>query len=338
MLEIICLGEVLIDMFSTEVGVPLEKAPGFLPVPGGAPANVAIGLAKLGVDSALISKVGNDPFGKLLRNVLSQNRVDISHLKIDRESRTTLAFISTRKNGERDFCFYRNPGADMMLSAEEINEEFIKSARIFHYGSISMISDPSYSATLKALEYARKYGLLVSYDPNLRLSLWNSKNQAKQRIIEGLNNSDLVKLNSDELEFITGTSDTRQGTNILLKYGPKTVFVTQGDKGSFFNNGKTCGFVKSYKVPAIDTTGCGDSFTSGVLAKFLQKIKQDKDIFDLYRKEVEDILRFANATGALTAMKKGVIPSLPTQENLRIFLNGYGKINWKRGVVEGHSS
>jgi len=314
-------------MFSTGVGMPLEKAPGFLPVPGGAPANVAIGLAKLGVGSALISKIGDDPFGKLLRSVILQNRVDISQLKVDRESRTTLAFISTREDGERDFCFYRNPGADMMLSAEEISEGFIKTARVFHYGSISMISDPSYSATLKALEYAKKHGLVISYDPNVRLSLWKSENQVKQRIIEGLHNSDLVKLNNDELEFITGISDIKQGSDILLKYGPEMVVVTQGDKGSFFNNGRTCSFVESYKVHTVDTTGCGDSFTSAILAKFLRKIKQGKDPFDLDCEEMKDILRFADAAGALTATKKGVIPSLPTQEDLRIFLNGYGKIN-----------
>jgi len=327
MVDIICLGEVLVDMFSTEVGVPLEKAPTFLPVPGGAPANVAIGLAKLGVGSALISKIGDDPFGKLLRSVILQNRVDISQLKVDRKSRTTLAFISTREDGERDFCFYRNPGADMMLSAEEISEGFIKTARIFHYGSISMISDPSYSATLKALEYAKKYGLVISYDPNVRLSLWKSENQAKQRIIKGLNNSDLVKLNNDELKFITGISDVKQGSDILLKYGPKIVTVTQGDKGSFFNNGRDWSFIESYKVHTVDTTGCGDSFTSEILAKFVQKIKQGRDPFDLDREEMENILRFANAAGALTATKRGVIPSLPTQEDLRIFLNGYGKIN-----------
>lgn len=327
MVDVICLGEVLVDMFSMGVGEPLEKAPSFLPVPGGAPANVAIGLAKLGVDSALISKIGDDPFGRLLRSVILQNRVDISQLKVDRESRTTLAFISTREDGERDFCFYRNPGADMMLSAEEISEGFIKTARVFHYGSISMISDPSYSATLKALEYAKKYGLVISYDPNVRLSLWDSENQVKQRIIEGLHNSDLVKLNNDELEFITRISDIKQGSDILLKYGPKMVVVTEGDKGSFFNNGRTCSFVESYKVHTIDTTGCGDSFTSAILAKFLLKIKQGKDPFDLDCEEMEDILRFANAAGALTATKKGVIPSLPTQEDLGIFLNGYGKIN-----------
>jgi len=209
----------------------------------------------------------------------------------------------------------------MMLSAEEISEGFIKTARVFHYGSISMISDPSYSATLKALEYAKKYGLVISYDPNVRLSLWDSENQVKQRIIEGLHNSDLVKLNNDELEFITGISDIKQGSDILLKYGPEMVVVTQGDKGSFFNNGRTCSFIESYKVHTIDTTGCGDSFTSAILAKFLQKIKQGKDPFDLDCEEMEDILRFANAAGALTATKKGVIPSLPTQESLRIFLN-----------------
>ncbi len=324
MSEIACLGEVLIDMFSTKVGVPLEKAPGFLPIPGGAPANVAIGLAKLGVDSALVSKVGDDPFGKLLRGVLVQNRVDISQVKVDEGSRTTLAFISIREDGERDFCFYRNPGADMMLTAEEISEEFIKSARIFHYGSISMISDPGYSATLRALEYARKYGLLVSYDPNLRLSLWNSEHQAKKRIIEGLSNSDLVKLNTEELEFITGISDPEQRIDALLKYGVKMVFVTWGDKGSFFNNGRACGFVEGYKVRTVDTTGCGDSFTSGVLAKLLEKFKQGKDVFDLDREETEDILRFANAAGALTATKRGVIPSLPTHEEIQRFLSDRG--------------
>jgi len=300
--EIICLGEILLDMFSTQAGASLERAPAFLPVPGGAPANVAVGLAKLGVDSALISKIGDDPFGRLLRNVLLQGQVDISQLKVDEDSRTTLAFISTRKDGERDFCFYRNPGADMMLSAEEISEEFIKSARIFHYGSISMICNPSYRATLKALEYAKKYGLLISYDPNLRLSLWKNEEQARQRIIEGLNNSDLVKLNDEELEFITGISDL------------------QGDKGSFFNNRKDCGFVESYKVHIVDTTGCGDGFTSGMLAKLLEKIKQGKDIFNLDCQEMKDILTFANTAGALTATKRGVIPSLPTQKEIQRLL------------------
>ena len=317
MVDIICLGEVLIDMFCTEVGVPLQKAPAFLPVPGGAPANVAIGLAKLGVDSALISKVGDDPFGRLLRSVLLQGQVDISQLKVDEDSRTTLAFISIRKDGERDFCFYRNPGADMMLSAEEISEEFIKSARIFHYGSISMICNPSYRATLKALEYAKKYGLLISYDPNLRLSLWKNEEQARQRIIEGLNNSDLAKLNDEELEFITGISDLREGTDTILKYGVKVVFVTQGDKGSFFNNRKDCGFVESYKVHIVDTTGCGDGFTSGMLAKLLERIKQGKESFAPDYEEMKDILTFANTAGALTATKRGVIPSLPTQKEIQ---------------------
>ena len=325
--EIICLGEVLIDMFSTEVGLPLEKAPGFLPVPGGAPANVTIGLARLGVDAALISKVGDDPFGRLLRGVLLQNRVDISQLEVDRGSRTTLAFISIRKNGERDFCFYRNPGADMMLRAEEISEEFIKTARVFHYGSISMISDPSYSATLKALDCAKKYGLVISYDPNLRLSLWDSEKQAKKRIIEGLHNSDLVKVNTEELEFITGTSELKRGTDALLDYGSKIAVVTRGRKGSFFNNGKNSASVEGYKVCPVDTTGCGDGFTAGMLTKLLEKIKQGSSPFKLSSEEMRDILRFANAAGVLTATKKGVIPSLPTRENLCIFLNGYGKIN-----------
>jgi fructokinase len=321
------LGEVLVDMFATEVGLPLEKATGFLPVAGGGSANVAVGLAKLGVDSALISKVGDDVFGRFLRRVLLENRVDVSQLKVDRQSRTTLAFIATREGGERDFCFYRNPGADMMLSTEEIDEEFIKTARVFHYGSISMICEPNYSATLRALEYAKKHHVITSYDPNVRLSLWESERQAKQRIIEGLRSSDLVKVNTEELEFITGISDMKQACPILLKYGPRMVVVTQGDQGSSFHNGKLWSFVKSYPVRTIDTAGCGDSFTSGILAQFLKRMKKGQDVFSLDRQEIEQILRFANAAGALTAMKTGVIPSLPTQENVRVFLNEYGKIS-----------
>ncbi len=327
MVDIICLGEALIDMFSTKVGVPLEEVPGFVPVPGGAPMNVAIGLARLAVNSGLISKVGNDPFGKLLLNTLSQNRVDISQVKIDRYSRTTLAFISIRKDGERDFCFYRNPGADTMLNVEEISGEYIKKAKIFHYGSISMISEPSYSATLKSVDYAKKYKLIVSYDPNLRLSLWGSEKQAKDRIIEGLPNSDIVKVNTEELEFIAGISDLKEGTKALLRYGPKVVVVTRGKEGSFINNGKNFAGVEGYKVHAIDTTGCGDGFTAGMLAKFLEKIKQGDSPFNLGSEEMKDILRFANATGAITATKRGVIPSLPTQEDIRIFLSGYSKGN-----------
>lgn len=325
MSEIICLGEVLIDMFSTEIGLPLEKASAFVPVPGGAPANVAIGLAKLGVSSSLISKVGDDPFGRLLQNVLLENKVDISQLKIDKTSRTTLAFIATREDGERDFCFYRNPGADMMLRGEEISEEFIREAKIFHYGSISMISDPAYSATLKALDYARKHNLFISYDPNWRASLWDSKEQAKRRIMEGLPLSDMVKVNEEELKLITGKDDLKEGTDDLLGEGPGIVVVTRGKEGSFYNNGKNFGDVESFNVATVDATGCGDAFTAAVLTKFLEKIKQGICPFELDDEQMRQILRFANAAGALTATRRGVIPSLPTKKDLHTFLGKYSK-------------
>ncbi len=325
MREVICLGEILIDMFCPEVGVPLERASSFVPVPGGAPANVAIGLAKLGIKSALISKVGDDPFGRLLQNVLLEHGVDTSHLKVDQEVRTTLAFISTREDGERDFCFYRNPGADMMLRPEEIEEDFIKGAKVFHYGSISMISEPSYSATLCALEYAKRHNLLISYDPNFRPTLWDSPDRAKKRIIEGLRFCDVVKVNEEELKFITEIDDLKEGSGKILEYGPKIVVVTRGQKGSFFNNGKDSGEVEGFQVFTIDATGCGDAFTAGILAKFLEKINQKSSpLFNLAYEEMVTILKFANAAGALTATKRGVIPSLPPKEAVVAFLNKEG--------------
>jgi len=314
--EAVCLGEILIDMIPDKKGASWNEISHFTPIPGGAPANVCIGLAKLGVKAGFIGKVGEDPFGQILVDVLQKNGVDVSRVRFDPDTRTTLAFVCIKKEGENDFVFYRNPGADMMLRQEELDENFIAESSIFHFGSISMTSEPCYSATLKAIEFARKHKTLISFDPNLRPNLWKNLKEAKEKIIEGIKSADLVKLNETELEFITGTKNLVKGAENLLQKGPKIVVVTQGEKGSFFYNRKGYGFMPAYRVKVADTVGCGDAFTAGIIYKLL-KIKK---ITHLEKQEMEKILKFANAAGALTATKKGVIPSLPTIKDVEEFL------------------
>lgn len=319
--EAICLGEILIDMIPDKKGVSWREISSFSPVPGGAPANVCIGLAKLGVKAGFIGKVGDDPFGRMLVDTLQRNGVDTSQVRFDSIIRTTLAFVSVNERGENDFTFYRNPGADMVLRSEELNENFIASSRAFHFGSISMTGEPCYSATLQAVQFAHKHKLFVSFDPNLRPRLWRNLREAKSKIMEGLKNADLVKINTMELEFITGTKDLIKGTDWILQNGPKVALVTQGERGSFFHNKNGFVSVPAYKVKTMDTVGCGDAFNAAVIYQLLLLYKKGKDIFNLSEEEMREILRFANASGALTATKKGVIPSLPTRKQIEQFLH-----------------
>mgnify|MGYP000381808207 CR=1 FL=1 len=293
-------------------GFPLWRAPGFLKAAGGAPANVSAGLGKLGASVGFIGKVGNDPFGIFLKNTLLECNVDVSHILVSNQYRTTLAFVSLTEEGERDFVFFRNPGADMMLSPEEIDEEYIKGAKIFHFGSISLINEPYRSATLHALKIAKENALLVSYDPNLRLSLWENEEKAKNGISLGLGFADIVKLSEEEVHFLTG-KDIEEGCEELLETGKKMVVITLGEKGCYYCTEKGRGYVEGFKVKVVDTTGAGDGFVAGMLYKILE-CGED------FLRRGEEIFRFANAVGALTCEKRGAIRGLPTLRRVRRFL------------------
>jgi len=319
--EAVCLGEILIDMIPDKKGVSWREISSFSPVPGGAPANVCIGLARLGVKAGFIGKVGDDPFGRMLVDTLQRNGVDTSQVKFDSIIRTTLAFVSINERGENDFIFYRNPGADMVLRSEELNEDFVANSKVFHFGSISMNGEPCCSATLQAIQFARRHKVFVSFDPNFRPRLWRNPKEAKAKIIEGLRNADLVKINTMELEFITGTKDLIKGTDWILQKGPKLIVVTQGDKESFFRNKKGFTSVPTYKIRVVDTVGCGDAFNAAMIYQLLLLNKEGKDIFNLNEGKMREILKFANAAGALTATKKGVIPSLPTKRQIEKFIS-----------------
>lgn len=206
---VITLGEMLIDLISTKSGESGDS-PGFYKCPGGAPANVAVGVSRLGVKSGFIGKLGDDEFGYFLKNVLEANKVDTSNLLFTKEAQTAIAFVSLTAEGERDFLFYRKPCADKLLSPQEINEYYISSARILHFGSLSLAAEPAMSATFKAIEYAKQHGLIISMDPNIRLSLWDSKERARNIILQATTQCNLLKLSKEEARFLSDEYDLKK--------------------------------------------------------------------------------------------------------------------------------
>ncbi|RYQ98248.1 hypothetical protein Ahy_B08g094306 isoform B [Arachis hypogaea] len=230
---VVSFGEMLIDFVPTVSGVSLAEAPGFLKAPGGAPANVAIAVARLGGKAAFVGKLGDDEFGHMLAGILKENGVVADGITFDQGARTALAFVTLRADGEREFMFYRNPSADMLLKPEELNLELIRSAKVFHYGSISLIVEPCRSAHLKAMEVAKDAGCLLSYDPNLRLPLWPSAEEARKQIRSIWEKADLIKVSDVELEFLT-ESDKIDDEAAMSLWHPnlKLLLVTLGEHGS----------------------------------------------------------------------------------------------------------
>jgi fructokinase len=312
----LCIGELLIDFVSTTPDVTLAEAPGFVKAPGGAPANVAVGLAKLGVDAGFIGKVGADPFGDFLTETLQQNNVDTTYLIAGETSRTTLAFVATRSDGMKDITFYRHPGADIQLSPNEIDTDYIHSAELFHYGSVSLSHSPTREATLKAIQYAKSAGAFISYDPNLRLVLWDSVDDAKHWIWEVIPHADVVKISEEEWEFVTGDIELKQGVERILGLGVKLLVVTLGERGCYYTNGNVEGSVDGFAVEVVDTLGAGDAFVAAMLTQLMTHA----DIESLEKDKLDAIMRYANAAGALATQKVGVIPALPTHSEIERFL------------------
>ncbi|MCT8140033.1 aminoimidazole riboside kinase [Anaerobacillus sp. CMMVII] len=309
---VICLGEALIDF------IPMDSTNlNYIKSPGGAPANVAVGLARLGINTTFLGKVGDDVLGHFLRDVLKREGVWTDQLFFSKEVRTGVVFVTLAHNGERNFDFYINPSADRFLEESDINENVFKMSKILHYGSISLISEPSRSATIKAVKVAKENGLIVSYDPNLRLGLWGSAEQAREMIVSMLGEVDVLKISEEELEFITGETEIDQGIAALAQYNIPLVFITLGAEGSYvFVNGEKA-HVEAMKVDAVDTTGAGDAFVSGILYK-LQK--RGKGIMNLSLEEAKEIAEFASVSGGLAASTKGAMTALPTIRQVKDIL------------------
>ncbi|CAA0833262.1 Probable fructokinase-4 [Striga hermonthica] len=315
---IVSFGEMLIDFVPTVSGVSLAEAPGFLKAPGGAPANVAIAVARLGGRSAFVGKLGDDDFGHMLAGILKDNGVCADGVNFDKGARTALAFVTLRADGEREFMFYRNPSADMLLTPDELNLGVIRSAKLFHYGSISLIVEPCRSAHLKAMDEAKAAGALLSYDPNLRLPLWPSAEYAKEQIMSIWSKADIIKISDVELEFLTGSNKIDDESALSLWHSNlQLLLVTLGDKGCKYYTKNFRGSICGHPVKTVDTTGAGDSFVGALLGKIV-------DDHALIHDEVrlKEALKYACACGAITTTKKGAIPALPTHDEVLTLFNG----------------
>ena len=314
--DVIALGELLIDF--TENGLSAQGNPLLEANPGGAPCNVLAMLQKLGKRTAFVGKVGRDMFGAQLRQVTEDAGICMDCLLEDERVRTTLAFVKTFPNGDRDFSFYRDPGADMMLTAEELPTEELKNTRIFHFGTLSMTHPQVRLATKKAVELAKESGALISFDPNLRPPLWSSLEEAKEQIAWGLGQCDILKIADNEIAFMTGETDFDRGAAALRSQFPsiRVLNVTAGAEGSYSYYGDRRVFVPSFRLGGtIETTGAGDTFCACVLNFALEH-----GIDGLSESDLTQMLRFANAAAYLVTTKKGAIRSMPERAQVEALL------------------
>ena len=316
MKKVIAIGEALIDFIPHEKGRALNDVENFLRVPGGAPLNVAAAVAKLGGKSQMLTKLGQDGFGDAILNEVKPLVVDVSRKSRTNEANTALAFVSLREDGERDFSFYRNPSADMLLSAEEICVEDFNEKDILHFCSVSLIDAPIKEAHRRAIEIAKEKGCLISFDPNVRLPLWKNPEDCRKAILEFLPLSNIVKISDEELEFITGIKDEKEALDFLLTGDVKVIIYTKGTNGAEFITKERVIFSPSFKVSAQDTTGAGDSFIGSLLYQVAEGEYSLEQLVDLSEKKVQEILTFSNATAALTVCKKGAIGALPLKEEV----------------------
>ncbi|AZK45767.1 PfkB family carbohydrate kinase [Paenibacillus lentus] len=326
MLDVVAIGEVLIDF------TPADRTTGgneqYECNPGGAPANVAVALARLGVRSALISKIGKDHFGSLLRDTLISCGVDVSALSDTDEANTTLAIVHLDDRGDRSFSFYRKPGADTLLRSSDIPVDKVENCRVMHFGSLSMTHEPARTATREAVLKAREAGILLSFDPNLRFSLWESKEEARQHILWGINHADILKISEEELYFITGTTDVEKGSlELQQQYDIDLIVVTLAEKGCYYRMAGHDGFVSGFQVESIDTTGAGDAFLGCLLYKILMA---GTSLNQLTKQQMIHMLTFANAGGALVTTRKGAIQSMPTTNEINHMIHSNQQHNHDR--------
>lgn len=308
--DVVALGELLIDF--TENGISTQGNPIFEANPGGAPCNVLAILQKLGKKTAFIGKVGNDIFGRQLTDVVKSAGIDVTNLVTDSKVPTTLAFVHTIAGGDREFSFIRDPGADMMLGKDEINADIVKSARIFHFGTLSSTHEGVREATRFAIDIAKENGVLISFDPNLRPPLWNSLEDAKREIEYGLEKCDILKISDNEIEFMTGLTDYDKAVRELMeKYNIKLAFATLGKNGSRAYYGDIKAECGVFKVDTIETTGAGDTFCGSALNYILEH-----DINSLTENDLKELLTFANAAAAIITTRRGALKVMPEKKEI----------------------
>lgn len=316
--DVVAFGELLIDFTVngyTEQGNPLLEAN-----PGGAPCNVLAMLNKLDKKTAFVGKVGAEQFGRMLKKTIEECGIDSTYLLEDKTVNTTLAFVHTYPDGDREFSFYRNPGADMMLSEDEILEEMVNDTRIFHYGTLSMTHENVRRASIKAIELAKANGAILSLDPNLREPLWDSLDNAKEQILNAISYCDILKISDNEIQFLTGEEDYDKGISILRdKFDIPLICLTMGKDGSraYYKDMRVevKGFLQNN---VVDTTGAGDTFCGSVLGYIC-----DHGLHGLNESDLNEMLTFANAAASLVTTKKGAIKAMPDRSGvLALMLKG----------------
>ena len=313
--DVTALGELLIDFTSN--GESAQGNPLFEANPGGAPCNALARLNRLGKKTNFIGKVGEDQFGRTLRDTLQELGIGTDNLMLDKEVHTTLALVHTFPDGDRDFSFYRKPGADMMLRADEVQEEQVAESRIFHFGTLSLTDQPVRDATIQALEYAKKHGVTVTFDPNLRPPLWDDLEEAKEQIWFGLSQCSAVKMSEEELEFITGETDFDKGVAaVRARYDIPLICITMGKGGSraYYKDLVVSreGFIQEH---TIETTGAGDTFCACMINYVL-----DHGLTDLTEEGLKEMLTFANAAASLVTTRKGALRVMPTREEVEALI------------------
>ena len=309
MIDVVAIGELLIDF--TCATTDEEGYPTMVAHPGGAPANFLATLTKYGAKTALLGKVGDDAFGKLLIGTLNNAGIDSSGITIDPNTFTTLAFVTIDKTGNRAFSFARKPGADTQLRFEEIDLNLIDQAKIFHFGTLSLTNEPARTATYNAVAYAKSKGKRITYDPNLRKPLWNSMEEAKEQILWGLKQADVVKISDEEVEFLWNCTPEEGAEKLLTQFGVSLAMVTLGPNGAYLKNKRGECYVQCPKVNPVDTTGAGDIFGGSAVSKILAF---DIAPSELSTEQLKDIGSFASTAASLSTEKAGGIPSIPSIE------------------------
>lgn len=316
MYDIVALGEVLIDF--TNNGYSASGMRLFEQNPGGAPANMLTAATKLGLSTAFIGKVGTDMHGQFLKEVLEQQGIDTKGMILDPNFFTTLAFVELKENGERVFSFARKPGADTMLTKEDLNQDLLTNTKVFHFGSLSLTNDPSKTATYEAIRIAKDAGAIISYDPNYRAPLWENEKVAIEMMREPIPYVDIMKISDEETELLTGQVDPEAAAEILISQGVKVVVVTLGEKGALVRIKDGSHIVAGFKSQVVDTTGAGDSFWGS----FVQQVLEMKKAVDaLTLDELSKCVTYANAVASICVSKRGAIPAMPTKEEVEKRLN-----------------
>ncbi len=310
-MDVVALGELLIDF--TENGISSQGNPLFEANPGGAPCNVLAMLSGLGHTTAFIGKVGNDFFGKQLEKAITEVGIDAKGLLKDNDVHTTLALVHTHPDGDRDFSFYRNPGADMMLTEEEVPVDIVKSARIFHFGTLSMTHERVRLATKKAIAIAQDAGAIISFDPNIREPLWNSLDDAREQVLYGLQQCDILKISDNEIQWLTGEDDFTEGVRwINMRYHIPLILVSMGKEGSrAYYQDKMVEVAPFIQKNTIETTGAGDTFCACVLHYVLEHGLQK-----LTDKDLKDMLTYANAAASIVTTRKGALRVMPQPKEI----------------------